>query len=130
MVTDAMITGEQLSIEFEHRTPKIAKLTENCIASTAGDALVHTELFDAVRGEVGSLKSPSITDIVSCIKRCFTELRQRDIRERILNPRGFPDIESFYRVQEELVREVALTVHSEIDEYEFGFFKKCLFAVA
>lgn len=120
MIADSMITGEQLSIEFEQRTPKISKLSDHCVVSTAGNALVHTELFDAVRDEIENLRSPLIKDIVSCIKSCYVELRQRDIRERILSPRGFPTIEYFYQVQNELVREVALTVQSEIDSYEYG----------
>ena len=120
MVADAMITGQQLSIEFEHRTPKITKLTENCFVSTAGDALAHTELFEAVRDEVDKLRSPKISDIVECIKNCFVGLRQRNIQERILNPRGFPDLKTFYQVQGGLVREVALTIQNEIDTYGFG----------
>lgn len=120
MVSDAMITGEELAIEFEHRTPKIFELTDNCVASTAGNALVHTELFDAVKEKVEELKSPRITDVVECIKLCFANLRQRDIEERILKPRGFPNLQAFYETQESLIREVALTIQNDIDTYEYG----------
>lgn len=120
MVTDAMITGEHLSIEFEHKTPKIIKLADNCAVATAGDALAHTELFEAVRENIDKLKAPMISDIVECIKGCFIELRQREIEERILKPRGFPDIKTFYKVQGALVREVALTIQNAIDKYRYG----------
>jgi 20S proteasome alpha/beta subunit len=120
MISDAMITGEELSIEFEHRNPKIIKLANNCVVSTAGNALVHTELFDAVKEELGESVSPEISEVIECIKKCFANLRQRDIEERILKPKGFPDIQAFYGMQGSLVREVALSIQNDIDTYEYG----------
>lgn len=55
MVSDAMITGEQLSIEFEQRTPKISKLTDHCVASTAVDACIEqseVEVFACMHAHV------------------------------------------------------------------------------
>ncbi|MGB9960041.1 MAG: hypothetical protein ACPLKQ_05935 [Candidatus Bathyarchaeales archaeon] len=120
LISDSMITGEHLSIEFEHKTPKIIILTENCAVATAGDALAHTELFEIVNEQIDRLKAPKISDIVECIKNCFIDIRQRQIIERILKPRGIPDIQTFYSIQGSLVREVALTIQSEIDNYAYG----------
>jgi 20S proteasome alpha/beta subunit len=120
VMSDAMITGEHLSIEFEHKRPKITILANNCAVATAGDALAHTELFEAVKEEIDKLKKPKITEVVKCIKNCFVELRQRQIKERILNPRGIRRIEDFYQMQQTLAREVILTLQNTIDKYEFG----------
>jgi len=120
LVSDAMITGEHLSIKFEHKRPKITKLAANCAVATAGDALADAELFDAVKQRIDQLKTPRIQEIVECIKMCYIELRQKEIRERILIPRGINDIETFYQMQQDLIREVALTIQSEIESYEYG----------
>ena len=88
MMTDAMITGKHLSIEFEHKRPKITIMANNCAVATAGDALAHTELFEEVREEIDKLKRPKVSNVVKCIKECFVKLRQKEIMERILNPRG------------------------------------------
>lgn len=120
LISDSMITGEHLSIEFEHKTPKIIVLTENCAVATAGDALAHTELFEAVNLKVDKLRTPRIAEIVECIKSCYVDLRQREVKERILNPRGIPNLRTFYQIQGSLVREIALTIQSEIDSYEYG----------
>jgi len=120
LVTDAMITGEHLSIEFEHKSPKITKLADNCAVATAGDALAHTELFEAVRADIDKLRTPRIFDIVNCIKECFIKLRQEEIDDRILRPRGFPNVQTFYQVQGQLVREVSLTIQNAIDTYGYG----------
>ncbi|MEE9355563.1 MAG: hypothetical protein V3U75_08235 [Methylococcaceae bacterium] len=46
LASDAMLTNEGLSIEFEHPTKKMTCLSDCCIALTAGDALAYTEVFN------------------------------------------------------------------------------------
>ena len=120
LATDSMLTNEALSIEFEHPTKKMTPLSDSCIALTAGDALAHTELFDIVREEIIKLKAPSAPEIVGKIKECYQRIRKREIKEKILNPRGFSDFKDFYEAQRFLNPDIVMTIQSEIDRYDYG----------
>ncbi len=120
MASDTMITNEGLSIQFEHTTPKMTHLSDKCLALTAGDALAHTELFNMVNGEITRIKAPSIFDIIDTIKGCYQNIRKREICERILNPKGFKDFTDFYKAQNVLVPEIAMSIQHQIDTYEYG----------
>jgi len=120
LASDTMITNATLSIQFEHKTRKMTSLSDLCIALTAGDALAYTELFNAVQSEIARLREPSIGEIVSKIKECYQAIRELEIKERILNPRGFADFQDFYRAQNLLVSDVALSIQMQIDSYDYG----------
>jgi 20S proteasome alpha/beta subunit len=120
MISDTMITSPHLSIEFEHRTPKIMALSDNCVACAAGNALLHSELFDKARMEVGQLKSPSILQIVGCVKKCYRAMREQGILETVLSPRGIPSFDKFYEIQKEMASDISLNVQGEIDNYQLG----------
>jgi len=120
LATDSMITNEGLSIEFEHPTRKMTTLSDCCAALTAGDALAHTELFNMVVDEIHQLKSPQVSEIVEKVKHCYKTIRDKEIREKILNPRGFQHIGEFYRVQRELIPDVALTIQAQMEQYDYG----------
>lgn len=117
LMSDAMITGQHLSIEFEHKRPKIIPLAANCAAATAGDALAYTELFEAVGGDIDKLREPKISKVVQCIVDCFADLRLRKIHEQFIKRRGIPNIETFYRMQQSLMPDVALSVQNDIEQY-------------
>ena len=120
LASDSMLTNEGLSIQFEHPTKKMTHLSGSCIALTAGDALAHTELFSMVQEEITKLKAPPVLVVVDKIKECYQRIRKNEIREKILNPRGFDNFEDFYQAQRILVTDVALTIQSQIDNYEYG----------
>ncbi len=120
MATDSMLTSPSLSIEFEHKSPKLEALTDNCAIATAGDALVHTELCEATGEAVGSMKNPSILKIVDCVKKAYANLRQQKILETILIPKGFEDMDDFYQKQRHILPEIAMTIQRAIDRYDYG----------
>lgn len=120
LTTDSMLTNKALSIQFEHPMKKMTHLAESCIALTAGDALAHTELFNMVQGEITRLKAPSVIEVISKIKECYQHIRKSEIKEKILNPRGFNDFEDFYQAQRVLVPDITLMIQSEIDRYDYG----------
>jgi ATP-dependent protease HslVU (ClpYQ) peptidase subunit len=120
LASDSMIINEWLSIQFEHQTKKMALLSDCCIALTAGDALAHTELFNVVQGEINKLKSPMVSEVVEKIKTCYQSIREREINERILNPRGFRDFSEFYKAQRVMIPETILPIQAEIDGYDYG----------
>jgi len=76
LAADAMVTSHRLSLEFEHPKRKMTPLSDNCVALTAGDALAHTELFDAAAKEIRALKEPAIAEIVEKITECYQSVRK------------------------------------------------------
>jgi hypothetical protein len=115
-----MLTSEYLSIQFEHKTPKIIPLTDDCMVATAGDALTHVELLERAMEEIGKAKSPTVSEIVDCLARCYKKMRLDRIKSTILESRGIADIETFYQSQRQMQPEVALTIQSEIDKFDSG----------
>ena len=120
LATDAMLTNEGLSIQFEQPAKKMTRLSETCVALTAGDALAYTEVFSAVEAEIAKLKAPSVLDVVRKVKQCYQEIRRREIEERLLKPRGFGGFKDFYEAQRALVPDIALAIQSDIERYDYG----------
>ena len=120
LAADSMLTNQALSIQFEHPTRKMTRLSDSSIALTAGDALAHTELFDMVQAEIARLKVPAFLEVVNKVKECYKYIREREIKERILMPRGFSDFSGFYDAQRVLVPEIAFKIQSEIENYDYG----------
>jgi hypothetical protein len=119
LASDGMITSSMPPIQFETITKKMTVLSDTCIALTAGDALAYAELFSMVKLEIDKEKEKGIDDIVAKIKEGYKFLRKRTIQERILNPRAFDDFNSFYEKQQTLLKEVALTIQREIDQFNY-----------
>ncbi len=120
VASDSMLTNEMLSIQFEHLTKKMTELSNKCIALTAGDALAHTELFNAVQCEIDRLKEPSILKIVATVKECYQGIRKRVICERILKPRGFNDFDEFYHAHRFVDSDIVKSIQFEVDRYDYG----------
>jgi 20S proteasome alpha/beta subunit len=120
MASDSMLTSSGLSIEFEHRKPKLMAVSNNCVMATAGDALVHTELHEATCESAEALNKPTVGQIVDCVKKAYTGLRQQKIVETILLPKGFEGIDDFYHKQRNIMPEIAMTIQRQIDRFDYG----------
>lgn len=119
MISDKMITMPGLSQEFEHETPKVAKINNSCLAISAGDALIPNDLFDYVNKDLRGIASPKIKDIVEKLKSCYARLRKKYIEEEFLSSRGFT-IDSFYKNMSELSPQIAIPIDSKIVDYDLG----------
>ncbi|MGH7900742.1 MAG: hypothetical protein ACRENZ_03295 [Thermodesulfobacteriota bacterium] len=119
LASDSMITNSYLSIEFEHHTNKMTKLSDTCIALTAGDALAHTELFKDVQRNIYQLKNPSFEDIKEKVKDCYQSIRQRVIKERYLKPRGFDSLQEFYEHHRHIYGDIVMGIQGQIDSYDY-----------
>jgi 20S proteasome alpha/beta subunit len=121
LVADRMITSG-LDIQFEHPvTNKVTSLSTNCLALTSGNAFAHTELFDDVSGQTVNTVSTSVESFVELIKQTYHKLRQKQIVERHLMPRGFASFDQFYRAQAAgLSDSVAVTVFGDIERFNYG----------
>lgn len=119
VASDRMITIGSI-IEFEHRDSKIEKLSNNCVAVTAGNALAHTDLFKNVKPIIASHTSLSISDIVQKLKNIFIEQRKKKVEELFLKSRGF-NIDDFYI---DLIRsvppEIGIPLDNQIEHYDFS----------
>lgn len=122
LIGDRMITGNQLSIEFEHPNPKLNKLTNYCAFATAGNALAHTEIDSAVRDKIDHLKSPSVKTIANCIKEAYVELRRAKIEDLILKPRGIDDFETYFKLQSHggIQPEILMNIQNRIDTFNYN----------
>ncbi len=120
LASDSMLTNPYLPLEFEQPTKKMTQLSDLCIAMTAGNAVAHTELFNDVQCQIKQLKTPSVNEIVDKIKRCYQNIRKREICERILVPRGFDDFADFYQAQRVIHADITMKIQYEIDSYDYG----------
>lgn len=120
MVADAMLTSDALAIQFEQKTPKIIPLTDKCMVATAGDALRPVELIERAMPEIEKAKSPTVSEIVRCLERCYKQMRHDKITTEILERRGIENLEVFYQMQRQMIPDVAMTIQSEIDGYDWG----------
>lgn len=118
--SDRAVTSSSISIEFEHPAKKMTCLSDSCVALTAGDALAYTELFNRVYREIADHRTPSVNEVVSKIKECYQERRKEEIIENFLIPRGFKDFASFYQAQQHLLPDLALTIQTQIERYNYG----------
>ena len=117
--SDKMVTAWYPPIEFEHDTPKIEKLSDTCVALTAGSALAHTELFRRVKSDLAIISRPLVSLITERIKDSFVELRKKGVEERTLKPRGMT-LESFYSEHaNSLPSEIVFKIDREIEAAEY-----------
>jgi ATP-dependent protease HslVU (ClpYQ) peptidase subunit len=89
VASDRMVTAGDLTVAFEHDVPKITELTGNCLALTAGSALVHTDLFRAVKRSLHTGANPPISEIVDKVKDEYLNIRNQEIEDRFFKVRGF-----------------------------------------
>ena len=118
-LSDRMLTTRDLSLAFEHEEPKIEKITEHCVALTAGSALRHYPIFRAVRIKYANIARPvSIMEIAKAVKEEYQKARLEAVEDAILRPRGLT-LESFYQMQRTLHDAVIMNLNREMERYNF-----------
>lgn len=119
LASDNMVTNSMLSIEFEHPEKKMAILSNNCIALTAGDALAYTELFNIVQSKISGLNNPQTSQIVEVIKESYRTIREREVLETILYPMGFNTFKDFYLAQRTIMPDIIIDTQTRITKYDY-----------
>ena len=120
MTSDRMITAGNLSVEFEHPTSKMDKLTDNSIITTAGDALLHTDLLIKTKNEIEN-KKLTLNQLCKSIKKSYINMRNYDILENIIIPNGFNDFQDFQQKQKMLLPDIVLTIQGRIEGFSLNF---------
>lgn len=116
---DRMVTAGDFSVAFEHDVSKMTKLSGNCIALTAGSALVHTDLFRTVKSSLHSGANPPISEIVKKVKSEYLAIRNQKIEEQYFKVRGY-SIKWFTENQRMLNPEIALRLDHQLETYRFN----------
>lgn len=117
-IADRMITAGDT--EFEQTAfSKIDKLTENCVAITAGSALAHTELFDATKAKFTGTPAPPIAELVRELKENYVKLRTIRAEERYFKPLGLT-VSSFLEQQRSLDSTLVLRLSRQLSEAKYG----------
>lgn len=117
-IADRMITAGDTEFEQEAFS-KIDKLTENCIAITAGSALAHTELFDVTRAKFTGTPAPPIAQLVRELKDNYVALRTIRAEERYFKPLGLT-VKEFLENQHSLDSTLVLRLSRQLDEAKYG----------
>jgi hypothetical protein len=119
VAADRMITAEHLSVQFESEEGKIIQLSDKCVAMTAGDALVRTEIFNDAQSKINS-GITTVSQIVETIKEAFVTERKKRFEERVLRPRGIT-LEDFYGgAQRTLDPSIIMRLDKELEGAELG----------
>ena len=113
---DRMLTTADLSLAFEHETPKIEGLTSNCVALTAGSALIHEPIFREVKKRFREQPKPSITRIVDSLVEEYQKLRFKRLEQSIFRRYGLT-IQEFYNIQGRLHDGVVMRLTEEMRKY-------------
>lgn len=120
LVADRMVTSG-LAIEFEHPVSnKVARLSGTCVALTAGNALATTELIRDVRNATANLVFTGVEEFVEVVKKSFQNLRQRQIVEQVLMPKGFQSFEHFYQMAGRLPEGISISIYSQMESCAYG----------
>lgn len=117
-VADRMITAGDTEFEQEAFS-KIERLTENCVAVTAGSALAHTELFNATKAKFVGTPAPPIAQIVDELKNNYVRLRTIRAEEQYFKPLGLT-VSYFLENQRSLDSTLVLRLSRQLEEAEYG----------
>lgn len=117
-LADRMITAGDTEFEQEAFS-KISKLTENCLAITAGSALAHTELFNITRTKFTGTPTPPVSQVVQEIKDNYVKLRTARAEERYFKPLGLT-VADFLQNQRSLDSTLVLRLSHQLDEATYG----------
>lgn len=110
---DHMVTGGD--VQFEQAGSKITRLTDRCVALTAGPALTHTDVFDRARMAISQQAEPSIRQIVEAVKQAYAEIRNERAEEKFLRPLGL-SLQTYLHAGSDLVFQLG----REITEFGLG----------
>ena len=117
IASDRMLTGGD--VEFEQDIRKFEKITDGCIALTAGSALEQVNLIRRCKSEIGQSESTNVDDIVSAMKVCYVALRLQKAEELHLKPLGLT-LSKFLGSQSSLDSDLVLRLTHNIENEDLG----------
>ena len=115
-ISDRMITTSDLSLAFEHESRKMDELSTNCIALTAGSALIHEPIFRNVCAELEGKTKPKISEVVEELVTEFQKLRKKKIQDEIFNQVALT-LNQFYENQSQFHDAIIMRLTDRMEKY-------------
>jgi hypothetical protein len=105
-------------IEFEHAASKMAEASSVAIVMIAGDSLLGTRLAEQV-GRTVAGSTPAIADLARQLAVEYETVRQGQLEEQILAPRGL-DLNSFYGAHNSLNPQITAMLDNQMAQFNLG----------
>jgi len=120
VTSDRMITLSLPSTEFEQNVPKTIKLTDNCVAATAGNALGFVPIYEETLRTIKQSKNAlGIQEISEIIKTAYTNARNAKLEQDVLSTMGL-NLQSFYQLNKSLASEIVANLATAMKQYTYG----------
>ena len=118
--SDRMVTLSLPSTEFEHNNPKTMKITDNCVASSAGNALGFVPIYEEVVRTIGQTSSEhSIHSIAEITKNAYVRARNDKLEQEILSTMGL-SLNDFYQGNRTFAPEITANLAQSMQQYNYG----------
>jgi 20S proteasome alpha/beta subunit len=119
VASDRMVTTSMPPIEFEHTKRKIYDITNNCIALTAGNALIPIEIIPKIRAIL--TKTSMISQIAQNAKDIYQALRAQRAEELFMRPRAISKEIFYSRGASIFPPDLFRAIDHEFSTYNFNF---------
>lgn len=117
VASDRMVTLTLPSIEWEQKLPKTIKVTNNCVAATAGSALAFTNVLKIARPQLEGLHD--IGDIVETLRKAYADVRNKKLDEDILGKIGLT-MQDYYDRNQSLSQQIVAQVVDAMAKYNYN----------
>jgi hypothetical protein len=113
-----MVTVNMPNIEFERRSPKITMVRPFCAAATAGDALIHTEIF--LRAAPSLSTTSTVEQAAQALVAAYVKERERLAEDHILRPVGLT-FQHIQANQQTMRPEIVMQLYQQLGTWQFEF---------
>jgi 20S proteasome alpha/beta subunit len=117
VASDRMVTLGGF-MEFEHDSPKITKMTPNCMVLIAGDALRGSKLVEELKSKV--VDTDDIKKIVQEASLAYVTCRDKQIDSDIFRPRGFTKADFYSNYQQRLLPQITVQLDQLTHQFNFN----------
>jgi len=119
VASDRMVTLSLPSIEWEQNVSKTIKISDNCVAATAGSAIAFTEVLRNAKPQIEKLANNDIHAIVEIIRQNYQVQRMKKVEEEILAKIGLT-LKNFYEANQVLSPQIVQTVIDAMAKFNYG----------
>jgi hypothetical protein len=118
VTADKMVTVNMPNIEFERRSPKITMVRPFCAAATAGDALIHTEIFQRASQPLST--ATTVEEVAQALTAAYVKERERLAEDHLLRPVGLT-FQYILANQQTMRPEIIMQLYQQLGTWQFDF---------
>lgn len=119
IASDRMVTLAVPSTEFEQGLPKTIRVTNNCVAATAGSALAYTPIHRDAQIEIQKNNTHEIMQIAEETRVHYVKNRNKKIEQDILSKIGLT-LERFLSLNRQLSPELSAQLYGAMNVYNYS----------